>query len=117
MKLFHLPALCLFLFFLMMSGCATVEPLPSGTIVQVTSPIVSRVQLTVPPPAPEEISGDLEYRIGLGDVLSVSSVQINQVAKIAEDGTIQQPGYRVYSSGKVFLPLVGGDSGRRHDDR
>jgi polysaccharide export outer membrane protein len=108
MKLFRLSAAGIFFSLLVLSGCAKYETLPSGTVVQVSSPIVSSEQLTVPAPAPGDIAGDIEFRIGLGDVLSVSSPQITQAPRIAADGTTQQPGYRVYSSGKVFLPLVGG---------
>ena len=93
---------------LILAGCSSIyESLPSGTVIDVTSPVVAREPVMVPPPPADEVSGELDYRIGQGDVLSIDLPSLQQAAKVSEDGKVR-PGYRVYSSGKVFLPLVGG---------
>jgi polysaccharide export outer membrane protein len=108
MKSITFTASCLFLALLLLNGCApSYELHPSGTVIDVTSPIVAREPVMVAPPAPEDIAGELEFRIGQGDVLSVRAPGLEQDIKVTDDGVTQR-GYRVYSSGKVFLPLVGG---------
>ena len=109
MKSIYLSASCLLLALLLLSGCApSYEMHPSGTVIDVTSPIVAREPVMVSPPAPEDIAGELEFLIGQGDVLSVRVPGLEQAIKVKEEGGAATQGYRVYSSGKVFLPLVGG---------
>ncbi len=113
MKSIPFTASSILLAFLLLNGCSpSYEMHPSGTVIDVTSPILTQETVMVAPPSPDDIVGELEFRIGQGDVLSVRVAGLEQAIKVtaevtAEVGAAQQ-GYRVYSSGKVFLPLVGG---------
>lgn len=86
-----------------LAACAKFPDVPAGTVKEVRSAVVELQQVTVPVPDLEEAA--LEYRVGPGDVLAISIPGMS-VAKTAAG---EQPqGFRVYSSGKVLLPMVGG---------
>ena len=99
-------------------GCAVYPDLPAGTVKQVTaSAIVEQQKVTVPVPPQDETVP--EYRVGSGDVLAVNipgmASLVSSAVPTSAAGSGQAaaqvpptPGYRVYSSGKVLLPLVGG---------
>ena len=89
---------------LFLSACARFPEIPAGTVKEVSSAVVDLQQVTVPPPDLEEAV--LEYRVGRGDVLAITIPGMTQVKPAAGDSTPQ--GFRVYSSGKVLLPMVGG---------
>lgn len=87
-----------------LSACAKFPELVPGTVKEVSSAVVDLQQVTVPPPVLEEAA--LEYRVGAGDVLAVTIPGMNVPKAAAGDQAPQ--GFRVYSSGKVLLPMVGG---------
>ena len=98
-------------------GCALYPELPAGTVKQVTaSAILEHREVSIPVPPQDETVP--EYRVGPGDVLAVNipgmaNLVSTAVAPSSSTGQVsasvpQTPGYRVYSSGKVLLPLVGG---------
>lgn len=91
---------------LLLSACARYTELPAGTVLDVTSSaIVEQQDVTIEPPETMAAEADAEYRVGRGDVLAINIPGL--VERIAEKGDIQT-GFRVYASGKVLLPLVGG---------
>ena len=79
--------------------------IPSGTRIAVDTPILEQTPVEVPIPPAEEQVGTLEYRVGPGDVLAIS---IPGQRKPVEGDASARQGYRIYSSGKVLLPIVGG---------
>ena len=88
-------------------GCAKYSDLPSGFRKEIfASPVVNQEQVELPALGDVETSGGLTvYRVGSGDVLSISIPGVmNHKTNLAD----QAQGFRVYSSGKVLLPLVGG---------
>lgn len=93
---------------LALSACARYEvrydDATSGTRIAVTTPILEQTPVEVPVPPTDDQVGAVDYRVGPGDVLSIT---IPGQRKPAEDETGRQ-GYRIYSSGKVLLPIVGG---------
>lgn len=91
---------------ILLAGCARYPELPPGTVKKIIStPIVEQQAVSVAPPAAEEAPGAFEYRVGPGDVLIVSVPGL--VGGVSKDGEPPM-GFRVYSSGKILLPLVGG---------
>ena len=92
---------------LIMTGCARYADLPAGFRAEISaSPVVNQEPVAVAPPLLGDLSqANSVYRVGPGDVLAIS-IPGMMAQKAA---TTEQPqGYRVYSSGKVLLPLVGG---------
>lgn len=88
---------------LFLAACASFPDLPAGTVKEVRSAVVELQQVAVPVPDLEEAV--LEYRVGPGDVLAIAIPGMS-AGKTAPG---EQPqGFRVYSSGKVLLPMVGG---------
>lgn len=88
---------------LSLTACTKFPDLAPGTVKEVRSAVVDLQQVTVPPPALEEAV--LEYRVGPGDVLAIAIPGMNVPRPAAGE---QPQGFRVYSSGKVLLPMVGG---------
>lgn len=103
--------LLLFLATQFLAGCAKYQPLPPGTKVDISdsSAAILALQEVTVPPVDERVDPTAEYRIGPGDVLAVTVPGlVERPAGEATRGEGQGPsGYRVYTSGKVLLPLVG----------
>jgi len=94
----------LLLVVLVLGGCARYGDLPAGTVREVTaSAIVDQQPVSIPVPDQEEQT--LEYRVGAGDVLAIAIPGMNLRSSTDPQ---QAQSYRVYSSGKVLLPMVGG---------
>ncbi len=89
--------------FMALGGCARYAELPPGTDMAITSAIVEQQEVVVPPPAAEEKSQ--EYRVGPGDVLAINIPGMTSRTMATEP---QNQGFRVYTSGKILLPMVGG---------
>jgi len=95
-------------FVLSLPGCVRYEELPPGTVRDIndsSSAILELQEVKVPPPTPEaEII--TEYRVGPGDVLTVNVPGL--IDSYGNDEKTQNyQGFRVSSSGKILLPLVG----------
>lgn len=89
-----------------LAGCAQFAELPAGTVREFKgSAVVEQQEVQVPLPAADQKV--MEYRVGPGDVLAISIPGMNPPATATKDGE-QVQGYRVYGSGKVLLPMVGG---------
>jgi polysaccharide export outer membrane protein len=91
---------------LALAGCAKYSDLPAGTVKKIIStPIVEQEVVSIPPLAPGEEAEGFEYRVGPGDVLVIRVPGL--VGETTKEG--ERPlGFRVYSSGKILLPLAGG---------
>ena len=90
-----------------LSGCVRYEDLPPGTVrtINDNSAILELQEVKVPPPTPEE---DIitEYRVGPGDVLTINVPGL--IDSLGNDEKTQNyQGFRVSSSGRILLPLVG----------
>jgi len=90
------------------SGCVRYEDLPPGTVVDIndtSSAILELQDVKVPPPTPEE---DIirDYQVGPGDVLTINVPGLIDSYGSSEK-TQNFQGFRVSSSGKILLPLVG----------
>jgi polysaccharide export outer membrane protein len=95
---------------LLLGGCSKYAPYPPGTVLDITdtsAAILSLQEVSVPPP-PVAASEDIEYRVGPGDVLSVTVPGLLERGRGEGKEGESLGGFRVYSSGKVLLPLVGG---------
>jgi polysaccharide export outer membrane protein len=92
-------------FAMALSACAPrYGEMVGGTRIALKTPILEQVPVEVPvPPAQEQVSA-MDYRVGPGDVLAID-IPGQRMRVDSEKG---QQGYRVYSSGKVLLPIVGG---------
>lgn len=94
----------LLLSLLTLAGCAVYPDLPSGTRKEIVSAIIEQQEVVLPAPL-ASAEAMTEYRVGPGDVLAIKIPgRPESVAK----GDEPSQGFRVYSSGKVLLPLVGG---------
>jgi len=103
---FLIVALSLISFFVI-SGCARYEELPSGTVLNVESSAIVEmedVSIGAPHLTDDEIVTD--YLVGPGDVLAINIPGF--VERRRHDIEEWVVGFRVYSSGKILLPLVGG---------
>ncbi len=97
-----------------MGGCSRYEMYAPGTVVDIndeTAAIVEMEDVSVAARAPDEIV--TEYRVGAGDVLSISVPGLvesnNRDDRYRRDDQGDTLGsFRVYTSGKILLPLVGG---------
>jgi polysaccharide export outer membrane protein len=89
-----------------LTGCAKYPELPAGTVKEIRSAVIEREPVTVP--VPEEEAAAQEYRVGAGDVLAIRIPGMKERVPAAGAAAEATPGYRVYSSGKVLLPMVGG---------
>lgn len=90
---------------LFLSSCAGHEGLTAGLHKDVTtpaSPVVEKIQVSVPPAQPDPPPASLDYQIGVGDVLAVSVYARPDLSTSA--GT---KGSRVDGSGNIHLPLIG----------
>ena len=94
-------------FVLSLSGCVRYEELPPGTVRDIndSNAILELQEVKVPPPAPEaEVI--TEYRVGPGDVLTINVPGL--IDSYGNDEKTQNyQGFRVSSSGRILLPLVG----------
>lgn len=99
---------CLSFFFAVvcLGGCSQFKELPSGTVKEFwVSPVVEQQPVSVSTPVQGEEASRFEYRVGPGDVLSIDMPGlVERPAGAAE----RERGFRVHSSGKIILPLVGG---------
>lgn len=108
MRLFPLSILVV-LTMLLSAGCTRFTQYAPGTVINIdkgASALVEVKDVQVPPPPVEE-PGDLEYRVGPGDVLSVTVPDLIERKSGLENGSDSLGNFRIYSSGKIILPLVG----------
>lgn len=100
--------LILFLLAALLTGCARFVELPPGTVKQISQTgIIEQQAVAVSAAVVEE--GPAEYRVGPGDVLAVKIPGMtDRTVPGAVPGVEQPQGFRVYSSGKILLPMVGG---------
>lgn len=89
---------------LSLGGCAVYSDLPSGTRKEINSAVLEQEKIVLPPPV-NNADVMTEYRVGPGDVLAIKIPGRPEAGQKAEE---TPQGFRVYSSGKVLLPLVGG---------
>ena len=96
-------------FVLSLSGCVRYEELPPGTVRDIndsSSAILELQEVKVPPPTPEaEVI--TEYRVGPGDVLTINVPGLIDTHGNNSEKTQNYSGFRVSSSGRILLPLVG----------
>lgn len=90
-------------------GCTRFAQYEPGTVLDIddsSAAVIEVKDVTVPPP-PVETVDDLEYRVGPGDVLSVTIPDLIERKSGTDKATDNLGNFRVYSSGKIILPLVG----------
>ena len=96
-------------FVLSLCGCVRYEDLPPGTVRNInddSSAILELQEVKVPPPTPEsEII--TEYQVGPGDVLTINVPGLIDTHGNNNEKTQNYQGFRVSSSGRILLPLVG----------
>jgi polysaccharide export outer membrane protein len=95
---------------LLLGGCSKYTLFAPGTVIDITDKsdaIMALQEVSVPPP-PVDPSENVEYRVGPGDVLSVTVPGLLERGNGEGRGSESLGGFRVYTSGKVLLPLVGG---------
>ncbi len=95
---------------LILGGCSRYELYAPGTVIDIndqTSAIIDLQEVIVPPPPAMDPTSLSEYRIGAGDVLSISVPGLVERSN-GDDRSDTLGGFRVYTSGKILLPLVGG---------
>jgi len=112
MKRFSLMAVLLTASVLLLGGCHKYTPYAPGTMIDITdqsSAILALQEVTVPPPSVDP-TDSVEYRVGPGDVLSVTVPGLLERGhgEGKATGAESLGGFRVYTSGKLLLPLVGG---------
>ncbi len=93
---------------LSLSGCARYDKLPSGTVIDVgddSSAILDLQDVKVQPPTPDA-KVIHEYRVGPGDVLVINVPGLID-SHGSDEKTQNYRGFRVTSSGRILLPLVG----------
>jgi polysaccharide export outer membrane protein len=91
------------------TGCTRFTQYDPGTVLDIdgsNSALVEMKDVKVPPPAVESTEG-LEYRVGPGDVLSVTVPDLIERRTATDIASGNLGNFRVYSSGKIILPLVG----------
>jgi len=95
-------------FVLSLSGCVRYEELPPGTVRDIndSSAILELQEVKVPPPTPEE-EIITEYRVGPGDVLNINVPGLIDTHGNNPEKTQNYLGFRVSSSGRILLPLIG----------
>lgn len=95
---------------LMLAGCSRYEMFAPGSVIMIddsASAIVDVEEVKVDS-LPAMNAGKIgEYRVGAGDVLSVAVPGLVERTN-GEEKTDALGGFRVYTSGKVLLPMVGG---------
>ena len=95
---------------LVLGGCSRYEVYAPGTVIEINdqeSAILETQEVVVPPPPAMDPTSLSEYRVGAGDVLSISVPGLIERTN-PTDRADTLGGFRVYTSGKVLLPLVGG---------
>ena len=94
----------------LLGGCSKYTKFEPGTVIDIadqSAAILALQEVTVPPP-PIDPTESVEYRVGPGDVLSVTVPGLLERGNGEGKGSETLGGFRVYTSGKVLLPLVGG---------
>jgi polysaccharide export outer membrane protein len=99
---------------LALTGCAGHEGLTAGMRKSITapapsaSPIVEKVQVAADPASPGPVPANLDYEVGVGDVLSVMVYGRPDLSTGSTGGTTGGArGSRVDGSGNIHLPLAG----------
>jgi len=95
---------------LLLGGCSKYTKFEPGTVINITdqsAAILALQEVSVPPP-PTDPTESVEYRVGPGDVLSVTVPGLLERGNGEGKGSDTLGGFRVYTSGKLLLPLVGG---------
>lgn len=95
---------------LLLGGCSKYTRFEPGTVIDITDKseaILALQEVSVPPP-PADPDESAEYRVGPGDVLSVTVPGLLERGNGEGRGSESLGGFRVYTSGKILLPLVGG---------
>jgi polysaccharide export outer membrane protein len=99
---------------LALTGCAGTEGLTAGMRKSITapapsaSPIVEKVQVAADPASPGPVPANLDYEVGVGDVLSVMVYGRPDLSTGSTGGTTGGArGSRVDGSGNIHLPLAG----------
>lgn len=95
---------------LLLGGCSKYPKYAPGTVIDISdqsTAILAMQEVSVPPP-PVDPSESIEYRVGPGDVLSVTVPGLLERGNGEGKGSESLGGFRVYTSGKLLLPLVGG---------
>lgn len=98
----------IFLILLLLPACTRYEQYPPGTVIDIkdeSSAILELENVNVSPPASD---GDeiTEYLVGAGDVLAINVPGLIDTHGSSEK-TQNFQGFRVSSSGKIILPLIG----------
>ncbi|MDH3997521.1 MAG: polysaccharide biosynthesis/export family protein, partial [Desulfuromonadales bacterium] len=101
---------------LLAGGCSRYEMYAPGTVVDIddsAAAIVEIEDVSVTSTLSDEVVEITEYRVGAGDVLSISVPGLvepnNRDDRYRRDDQGETLGsFRVYTSGKILLPLVGG---------
>lgn len=92
---------------LIVSACARYDDLPPGTVLNIeSSAVVDLQEVSIETPFASEDEIVTDYLVGPGDVLAINIPGlVEQRRHDIKDFVV---GFRVYSSGNILLPLVGG---------
>lgn len=90
----------------MLAGCATYTDLPPGTLKEVSSAIIARESVSLPPELPDALPSP-DYLLGPGDVLLISVAGKPEFSSLTPTGSSKVQGSRVDGNGDIHLPLVG----------
>jgi polysaccharide biosynthesis/export protein len=105
---------------LLLTACAGNEGLTAGMRKSITtpappaSPIVEKVRVTADEAPPGPVPANLDYEVGVGDVLAVMvygrpdlSTGVTSIGGPTTTAAVMSKGSRVDGSGNIYLPLAG----------